>query len=163
MYLQDARLVHLFHLEFHRSGVVQGDDVRNLLSDVKCLLPRLSPEEHEHGVGISVDHFAAPFLLIVVDHSDGSLEDFSALGNDGVAHFGARHAAGKVGRRVAVGDVGDQFETQLAGVQHFGQDLVLFVVLHRLLDHESGLQYFSQHGRKYAQPDGFWDKSDSVW
>lgn len=56
------------------------------------------------------------------------------------AHLHAWHAPRIVGGGVAEGDVGDEFESELAGIQQLHQGFVLLVGLHGLLYHDSGVE-----------------------
>lgn len=60
-------------------------------------------------------------------------------------HLYAGHASGVVSGGVAEGDVGDELESQLPGVQEPHQGLVLLVSLHGALHHEPRVQDLIQH------------------
>lgn len=61
------------------------------------------------------------------------------------AYLHAGHAARVAGGGVAEGDVGNELESELPGVQQPHQSLVLLVRFHRLLHHDPRVEDFLQH------------------
>lgn len=66
------------------------------------------------------------------------------------AYLHAGHTSRVVGWGVAEGDVGNELESELPGVQQLHQGLVLLVAFHGLLHHDSGVEDLLQHAGQDA-------------
>ncbi len=154
--LQYARQVHLLELELDRLRVLRRDGLRHILPYPERLLLRASAQQHKHRVRVSVDDSggAAPPGAALFDGADGAFESLATLTHHTISHLHARHPAAEVCRRVPIGDVGDELESQLPGVQDAPQLAVrVSVQLHGPLYHEAGLQDLLQHLRQQPAPD----------
>lgn len=84
------------------------------------------------------------------------------------AHLHTGHSSGIVGGGVAKGDVGDELEPELPGVQQPHQGFVVLVGFHRLLHHDPGVEDFLQHAGQDSFPHRRLDgdnkqKTERVW
>lgn len=73
--------------------------------------------EHDSPVCVSVDNPGPP-LWSGIDQLDRPLQRFPGFSHNAVPYLDTGHSPGEAGRSVPVGDVSDQFQAQLPGVQH---------------------------------------------